>query len=1117
MVGRTIAQYEILARAGGGGMGVVYKARDGKLGRYVALKFLPQQWSHDETAKQRFLREAQAASSTNHPNICTIHDIQNADDGQLFIVMAYYEGQTLKERLASGALPIEEALDIATQIADGLAKAHAQGIVHRDVKPGNVMLTEDGVRVLDFGLATFVDALKLTTENATLGTAAYMSPEQVRGLASDARSDVWATGVVLYEMLAGHVPFQGTHHEAIAHAVRNEAPTPLRSLRPEIPEEVEQLVFRTLHKEPNVRHASGRELARALRRVRGQTLPQELRTELVPVPAPRQPTASRWKKALAAVTGVVLVAGLGWAYLRLVAVERTPVVIVPLANQTGYSTLDPYRLALTHTLVLELTDSPNLAVMTWSRTLERLRGAIAAGADPSSRQVMQSLTSNSAGALMLVPTLSNEKGLWRARVEIQEAATGTRIATLETAERASTLERPTAYGLIIDLADRIQQHFAGRRFAASYTPRPSSARFNTLDVAKAYEEGIRAYDELEYARARSMFSAAADGDPRNPMPLAWLSRVLQLMGNTNDSRDAADRAGRLVTERTPLVDSLFIAAVGAEARRDPAQAAARYRELAERFDGPWLMELGAWFDRRGENEEAVAAYQQALARDRSLVRPHLELCRLNARLSESIRAEEQGREAQAGFSGLGDRALEAQALFCLTDVLRTGDDRKRQEARRLAESALRIFETSQPHPYSLARAYNYVGLAAEAQGDPAGAMAFWERALAGSRSVGNAVLEPLVLMNLGVMHETVGNLSRALDYHRQSIALYERLGDEQRAAEYRVNAGAILIEYSGEPDQGLHDVENALSVFRGKNDKHFEAYCLRVMGWYDRNAGRIGDADRKFRQSLSIRQQFDFPNEIAPLNIDLARSRIDVGDYGAARDLLAATIQDRSSPDRAEALIHLADVHMHLGDFDTADSYLKDATPEVEQRRRGLLPILYLIRGQLAAERRQMKDARRYFARAAQLWTDNVPDPASVESRGYVALLDGLEGDSVKAEKELRVSLGQARSMGRVALEARARALLARVFVLTNRARDAVGIVGEIHTGSDRIINPEILAQAHYWRSRAFLIQGDRDHASAEARQARKLTEDLRQLLPEPYRASFAARPDIGTLLRVGG
>ena len=185
--------------------------------------------------------------------------------------MAFYEGRTLKQRLESGPLPIDEALEIATQIADGLAKAHAQGVVHRDIKPGNIMVTDDGVRILDFGLATFVDALKLTGENVSFGTPAYMSPEQVRGEAADARSDVWAAGVVLYEMLAGHAPFQGAYAEAMGYAIRHESPMSLRTARPEIREDIEQLVFRALHKEPAVRFQSGRELAKALRNVRGVT------------------------------------------------------------------------------------------------------------------------------------------------------------------------------------------------------------------------------------------------------------------------------------------------------------------------------------------------------------------------------------------------------------------------------------------------------------------------------------------------------------------------------------------------------------------------------------------------------------------------------------------------------------------------------------------------------------------------------------------------------------------------------------------------------------------------------------------------------------------------------
>src|SRR6267378_1438184 len=257
-------------------MGVVYKARDTKLGRQVALKFLPAEWSHDEQVKQRFIREAQAASATDHPNICPVHSIESTADDQLFIVMAYCDGQTLKQRLEKGPLGIDESLWVATQVADGLAKAHAQGVVHRDVKPGNLMLTEDGVRILDFGLAKFADSLQLTLAGPMIGTVAYMSPEQARG-------DIWALGVVLYQMLTGELPFKGGYAEAVSHAIRTEEPAPLRSKNAHVSIDVDTFVLRALKKNPKERVQTAREMARGLRHLQGMTVPQDLQTQVIPI------------------------------------------------------------------------------------------------------------------------------------------------------------------------------------------------------------------------------------------------------------------------------------------------------------------------------------------------------------------------------------------------------------------------------------------------------------------------------------------------------------------------------------------------------------------------------------------------------------------------------------------------------------------------------------------------------------------------------------------------------------------------------------------------------------------------------------------------------------------
>ncbi|HVG09389.1 MAG TPA: protein kinase [Thermoanaerobaculia bacterium] len=297
--GTAIAQYRILEPLGGGAMGTVYEAEDTRLRRRVALKFLPDELTRDPVAKARFLQEAQAASALDHPNICTVHEVGETEDGHLYLAMAAYDGETVKERIARSPLSVDEALDIACQAAQGLAKAHREGIVHRDVKPANLMVTRDGmVKILDFGVAKLRGAAGINVVGSFLGTPAYMSPEQARGEEVDPRSDVFSLGVVLYEMLAGARPFRSG--EGVTSALRSlleDKPAPLRSVRPEVPMELERVALRMLAKPPADRFPTGAEVAAELTDIQ----------KSLAEPAPVRAASRRTWFAAAAILGVVLV------------------------------------------------------------------------------------------------------------------------------------------------------------------------------------------------------------------------------------------------------------------------------------------------------------------------------------------------------------------------------------------------------------------------------------------------------------------------------------------------------------------------------------------------------------------------------------------------------------------------------------------------------------------------------------------------------------------------------------------------------------------------------------------------------------------------------------------
>jgi tetratricopeptide (TPR) repeat protein len=1109
LIDSVVAQYQILSRLGGGAMGVVYKARDLKLGRLVALKFLPPEWSHDEHAKQRFVREAQAASSTDHANICTVHDIQTTDDGRLFIVMAFYDGQTLKQRLVQRSLGVQEALDIATQVADGLARAHAAGVVHRDIKPGNLMLTEDAVKIVDFGLATLAGSLQLTQAGSSMGTVTYMSPEQLRGLGATTQSDVWAVGVMLYEMLAGHPPFQGDYAEAISYAIRHETPPPLRSARRELPEDVEQLVFRALHKDPAVRFASGRELARALRQVQGHTVPLELQTGVVELPRTqgaraREGRSRRWRM-LATVALVLAAAGglVAWYVSR--PPLRTFVAVAPVVNGTGDRTLEPYRLALTLELTRELAESRNVQVLSYPRVLPTLQRVLADERDQSAAAV-QAAAGASGAQVVVVPSLIYDSGALKARAELFDPK-GTSVGRVETAPLVSSLIKDAAATLVGSLAVAVDERLRQRRWTlARAGARPM--RFASLDAAKAFEEGLGAHDVGEYAAARDAFAEAAKEDPRHPLPVAWQSRVASLTGDRITAAQAADLAESRVQGASPE-DTAFVSAVVAEARRQDERADREYQAFAaaRQTDPTGLIELAGFRDRSGRTMDAIASYQQALDLDPRAGLPALELCRLYTRTNNTAQARQFGDRAQKAFATAGSSPGEAMALLCLVDNLRLGTPDERARAREYATRALKIFESLNLR-YGLARAQHYLAMTADAQNDFAAAAASWEQALVNAKAVGNTGLEATVYINLGVTYLRLGQRGKAVEYYTLSYQTAERRGDERRAAYSRANAGAVLIEYGDRSDDGLRFIEAAMRVVRNLDDKTFEVFCLQLMAAHARFAGRYDQALEGVRKAMALARERKLEERFPALLLDEARVLMETGRYIEARDRLDEAMASRVAQNLSEVLIERARVDARLGDIEHARGMLNRARQLPESMAGDMLPRWHAATGEVAYAAGDEKQAYVSFVEAARLWTDDLPHAASVEARAYTGWVDGSAGKA-SGRSAVEASLAEARRMKRPLLEAIARVYLARLDLQAGQPDKARALLDAVRMDA---LGPEPQAHVHYWRAAAAAALGNDAAAQQGRRQVARILAALQKDVPESLRPRFLLRPDVRAL-----
>lgn len=607
MIGEIISHYEILAKIGEGGMGVVYKAQDTMLKRMVALKFLSPALTTDPKAKERFIQEAQAASALEHPNICNIHEIKESDDGQLYMVMACYEGQTLKDRLANGAIAIEEAIDIATQIAKGLSKAHAKGIVHRDIKPANILVTDDGtVKILDFGLAKLSGNTLHSKAGSTLGTVAYMSPEQAQGLAVDHRTDIWSLGVIVYEMLTGQLPFGGEFDQAILYHIVNQEPEPLENLRSDLPMALVDIVNRALTKQTNDRYQLVDDLATDL---------QQLLKKNADGPAIDKTTAQKkiQKKRRMAALALSLVTLLAVCAILFLTPhtpsERVTLAVADFDNRTNEPELD----GLSDMLITALEQSRQIEVLTRTRIFDILRQM---NNDSSSRRIdettARSICEYANVTALTIATLRKFGKLYTIDIKILDVPNDRYLYTDK--------EQGEGQESILAMIDKIA---ARTRKCLKESERQIQARSKTIahisttnfEAHSYYFQGLALVDKRQWPSAAEEFNQAVSMDSTFGLAYLWLVYA-DLEGFDLLKSKHLHKALALM-DRIPEKERYFLRALQAKQEQGTEAGLAAFRQMEKHYpnDKEMLYVIAYWNYSLGHFSVAEEYHKKVLALD----------------------------------------------------------------------------------------------------------------------------------------------------------------------------------------------------------------------------------------------------------------------------------------------------------------------------------------------------------------------------------------------------------------------------------------------------------------------------------------------------------------------